>query len=70
MACVPKDEWDDEEAIARALWPEDPSQPSRTIFRRMNALAYYTAAVCEKERSHVPLIGPSIDRRMLTLLSR
>ena len=70
MAKVPKHEWDDNEAIARALWPDDPDQPSRNIPRTMNALAYYTAAVCAKERCHVPLIGPSLDRRMLSLLTR
>jgi len=36
----------------------------------MTALAYYTAAVCEKEREHMPIIGPSIDRRTLTLVCR
>ena len=33
----------------------------------MSALAYYVAAVSEKERDAMPLIGPSVDRRSLTL---
>ena len=70
MAMVPDFEWDDEAAIAAALDPEDPEAPPRTIRRHMNALAYYTAAVCLKEQMHIPIIGPSVDRRMLTLLTR
>ena len=46
--------------------------PDNTIKRRiprmMNALAYYTAAVALKEQTHIPLIGPSVDRRMLGIL--
>ena len=37
---------------------------------RMDAYAYYNAAVMKKEQGHVPIIGPSIDRRMLTLLNK
>ena len=33
-------------------------------------LAYYMAAVCEQERQHMPLIGPSVDRRTLALVYR
>ena len=33
--------------------------------REMTLLAYYMAAVREKEREHMPLIGPSVDRRSL-----
>ena len=36
----------------------------------MAALAYYTAAVQERERDAMPIIGPSVDRRTLTLLCR
>ena len=36
----------------------------------MTALAYYTEAVCQREREHVPLIGPSTDRRTLALVCR
>jgi hypothetical protein len=36
----------------------------------MTALAYYLAAVGEREREHVPLIGPTVDRRTLTLVCR
>ena len=37
---------------------------------KMTALAFYMQAVCEREREHVPLIGPSVDRRTLALLTR
>ena len=33
-------------------------------------VAYYNAAVCCREQEHIPLIGPSVDRRMLTLLTK
>ena len=36
----------------------------------MSALAYYVAAVSEKEREGMPLVGPSVDRRALTLACR
>ena len=36
---------------------------------KMTALAFYMAAVCEREREHVSLIGPSVDRRTLALLT-
>ena len=36
----------------------------------MTALAYYVAAVSEQERQHMPIIGPSVDRRTLTLVCR
>ncbi len=65
MAQVPTEEWDDEKEITRAI-----SESRCPMTRKMNALAYYTAAVCQKERMHVPLIGPSLDRRMLALLTR
>ena len=32
-------------------------------------LAYYTAAVAERERERMPVIGPSVDRRTLRLLN-
>ena len=37
---------------------------------KMTGLAFYMAAVCEREREHVPLLGPSVDRRTLALLTR
>ena len=36
----------------------------------MDAYAYYNAAVMKKEQEHVPIIGPAIDRRMITLLNK
>ena len=36
----------------------------------MTALSYYMAAVGDREREHVPLIGPTVDRRTLTLVCR
>ena len=38
--------------------------------KEMTLLAYYTAAVAEREREHVPLIGPSVDRRSLAFLNQ
>ena len=70
MLKVPEDQWDDEEAIKNALEPEDEETPPQYLPRHMRALAYYTAAVCAKERAHVPIIGPSLDRRMIALLMR
>ena len=32
-------------------------------------MAYYTAAVSEREREHMPVIGPSVDRRALRLVN-
>jgi hypothetical protein len=37
---------------------------------QMTALSYYMAAVGDREREHVPLIGPTVDRRTLTLVCR
>ena len=31
----------------------------------LDDIAYYTQAVCEREREHMPCIGPSVDRRVL-----
>jgi serine/threonine-protein kinase RIO1 len=36
----------------------------------MTLLAYYMAAVREKEREHMPLIGPSVDRRTLSMVHK
>ena len=38
--------------------------------REFTALAFYTAAVCEMERSHMPIIGSSVDRRLFTMVCR
>ena len=37
---------------------------------KSDVMAYYCAAVAERERERMPLIGPSIDRRTLALLQR
>ena len=37
---------------------------------RDDVMAYYCAAVAERERERMPLIGPSVDRRTLALLQR
>ena len=37
---------------------------------RRDVMAYYCAAVAERERERMPLIGPSVDRRTLALLQR
>ena len=36
----------------------------------MTPYAYYQWAVCEREREHIPLIGPSVDRRTLAWIVR
>lgn len=54
----------------RKLWDEDSkAQREGKSIRQLDALAFYTAAVCLKEQEHIPLIGPSVDRRMLALLT-
>ena len=63
MAMVPDSEWDDERAISD-------SASTRLIPRHMHALACYTAAIGLRERSHVTIIGPSLDRRMLNILTK
>ena len=35
-----------------------------------DVMAYYVAAIDEKEREGMPLIGPSVDRRMFQMLAR
>ena len=44
-------------------------QPGQKHYR-MDAYAYYNAAVMQKEQQHIPIIGPANDRRMLTLLHK
>ena len=41
-----------------------------THANEMTLLAYYMAAVRQKEREHLPLIGPSVDRRSLALVHK
>ena len=48
MATVPDSEWDDEQTISRS---ERPWQ----IPLKLHALAYYIAAICMKERTHIHL---------------
>ena len=36
----------------------------------MTLLAYYMAGVREKEREHMPLIGPAVDRRTLSMVHK
>ena len=36
----------------------------------LDAIAYYQAAVEMKEQEHIPIIGPSIDRRMLRIMTK
>ena len=38
--------------------------------KEMTLLAYYLAAVREKERQHMPLIGPCVDRRSLAMVHK
>ena len=34
----------------------------------MQAVTFYNEAVCYKEEEHIPLIGPSVHRRILSLM--
>jgi hypothetical protein len=36
----------------------------------LQVMSFYTAAVEEQERAHLPLVGPTNDRRMLSLVTR
>ena len=38
--------------------------------REMILLVYYMAAVREREREHLPLIGPSVDRRSMAMVHK
>ena len=75
----PKYHWSLERALYSHLLGSHRKQEMKDVFDKcsepkddleMTALAYYTAAVCEREREHIPIIGPSIDRRTLTLVCR
>ena len=52
----------DQIALPQTLWPD-------TRRGDWDMLAYYTAAVSEREREHMPVIGPSVDRRALRLMN-
>ena len=52
----------DQIALPETLWPD-------TRRGDWDMLAYYTAAVAERERERMPVIGPSVDRRTLRLLN-
>ena len=52
---------------------EKESGPTARKYGRMDfltTLSYYIAAVCEQEREHMPLVGPTMDRKMLALVAR
>jgi len=70
MEKVPDAEWDDADPKLVKERSSREGTAQRYTHRHMNALAYYTAAVSAREQEHVPLIGPSIDRRMLCLLTK
>ena len=52
----------DQIALPQTLWPD-------TRKGDWDMMAYYTAAVSEREREHMPVIGPSVDRRALRLVN-
>jgi len=70
MARVPDDQWDDAKTLREKTREVQQGSAQQHAHCHMNALAYYTAAVIAREQEHVPLIGPSIDRRMLCLLTK
>ena len=74
-----RDHWEMERSLHAHLWAGHRDHEMREVFAHcagprhdseMTALAYYTAAICEQERRHVPLIGPAVDRRTMTLVYR
>jgi len=58
--------------LPASAWPEYFGQPSRRIAKDYDfeAVAYYLYATCLREQEHIPIIGPSVDRRMLALMQR
>ena len=54
MRCLPQGTW---------------QKPGEKNYR-MDTSAYSNAAVMKKEQEHVPIIGPAIDRRILTILNK
>ena len=72
LSAIPTTEWDDEDAIDAAINErfEDTSKKTKIPHRTLNALAYYLAAVSLKEQEHIPLVGLSLDRRMLQMLTK
>ena len=72
LSCIPSAEWDDEDAIDAAIKErfDESTAKSKIPHRHLNALAYYLAAVGLKEQEHIPLVGLSLDRRMLQMLTK
>ena len=72
LSAIPTREWDDEDAIDAAINErfEDTAKQTKILHRTLNALAYYLAAVSLKEQEHIPLVGVSLDRRMLQMLTK
>ena len=72
LSCIPSAEWDDEDAIDAAISErlDESTAKSKVPHRHLNALAYYLAAVGLKEQEHIPLVGLSLDRRMLQMLTK
>ena len=72
MSAIPATEWDDEDAIDAAIneRSEEGAKKNKIPHRTLNALAYYLAAVSMKEQEHIPLVGLSLDRRMLQMLTK
>ena len=72
LSAIPATEWDDEDAIDAAIneRSEEGAKKNKIPHRTLNALAYYLAAVSLKEQEHIPLVGLSLDRRMLQMLTK
>ena len=72
LSAIPTREWDDEDAIDAAMSErfQDTAKQTKIPHRTLNALAYYLAAVSLKEQEHIPLVGVSLDRRMLQMLTK
>jgi len=44
---------------------EGSEKQQKMLYKSLDVVAYYTQAICEREREHMPCIGPSVDRRVL-----
>ena len=70
MAAAPTSAWDYiDELSTRPEEESDAEEGPKKRFSNMDALAYYMQAVQLREEQHIPVIGPSLDRRMLRLMA-
>ena len=58
-----------ESLIAEHVWKQHAAELRLENRNQEEVMAYYCAAIAERERQHMPLIGPSIDRRIFKTLN-